>query len=53
MSLDVCPVCGNRAAKHPADTLTLEDGQCGHVSCTARAMGLPFPKHPEDRQQVL
>ena len=49
VSLDVCPVCGNRAAAHSPDTFTLDDGQRGHVSCTARAMGLPFPENIYDR----
>lgn len=50
MSLDVCPVCGNRAAAHSSDTFTLDDGQRRHVSCTARTMGLPFPENIYDRQ---
>ncbi|RDH95098.1 hypothetical protein DEU32_11463 [Curtobacterium sp. AG1037] len=49
MSLDVCPVCENRAAAHSTDTFTLDDGQRMHVSCTARAMGLPFPDEILDR----
>lgn len=44
MTLDVCPVCENRVAAHSTDSFTLDDGQRGHVSCTARAMGLPFPE---------